>query len=168
MHNGALRDIKRYTLPHKESAESWIKKARFTTELRKIILFFFRTLFMVPEIFTLCTIFDRMLGIEPELLPPQPGVLPMSYTHPYERYTSLFCVWHCPFKGLCRCFRNRVSIPRGDWLAKVLNSVESDSPGVLYPKEINSPGYVNKLSKILMKREKQFAYWSDGVWKNWR
>ena len=32
--------------------------------------------------FTLCTIFGRMPGIEHELLRPQPGVLPLSYTHP--------------------------------------------------------------------------------------
>ena len=32
--------------------------------------------------FTLCTIFGRIPGIEPELLRLQPGVLPLSYTHP--------------------------------------------------------------------------------------
>ena len=35
-----------------------------------------------PGIFTLCTIFGKMPEFEPELLQPQPGVLPMSYTHP--------------------------------------------------------------------------------------
>ena len=34
-----------------------------------------------PEIYTLCTIFERMLGIAPELLQLQSGVPPMSYTH---------------------------------------------------------------------------------------
>ena len=33
--------------------------------------------------FTVSTIFGRMPGIEPVLLRPQPGVLPMSYTHPF-------------------------------------------------------------------------------------
>ena len=54
-------------------------------------IFFFFKLFLFPrlggsalrpKIFTLCTIFGRMLGIEPELLRTQRGVLPMSYTHP--------------------------------------------------------------------------------------
>ena len=40
------------------------------------------------EIFTISTLFGRMPGIEPELLRPQPGVLTMSYTHPYELHTS--------------------------------------------------------------------------------
>ena len=34
------------------------------------------------RVFTLCTVFGRMPGFEPELLRPQPGFLPMSYTHP--------------------------------------------------------------------------------------
>ena len=55
------------------------------------ICFFFYTLFcswgplLRPRIFTLCTLqyllFGRMPGFEPELLRPQPGVLPLSYTH---------------------------------------------------------------------------------------
>ena len=44
-----------------------------------------------PEIFTLCTIFGRMPGIEPELLQPQPGVLPMSYTHLFQFFSVFFC-----------------------------------------------------------------------------
>ena len=36
-----------------------------------------------PGICTLCTIFGRMPGFKPQLLRLQPGVLPMSYTHPY-------------------------------------------------------------------------------------
>ena len=40
-----------------------------------------------PGIFnlSLCTIFGRMPGFKPELLRPQPGVLPVSYTHPFLR-----------------------------------------------------------------------------------
>ena len=34
-----------------------------------------------PGFYTICTIFGRMPGFEPELLQLQPGVLPMSYTH---------------------------------------------------------------------------------------
>ena len=39
----------------------------------------------------LCTIFGRVPGIEPELLQPQPGVLPMSYTHPYNN-VQIICL----------------------------------------------------------------------------
>ena len=54
---------------------------------------FFKTLFcsqfpvLRPGIFnlSLCTIFGRMQGFKPELLRPQPGVLPVSYTHPFLR-----------------------------------------------------------------------------------
>ena len=38
--------------------------------------------------FTLCTIFGRRPGFEPELLRLQQGVLPMSYTHPFPFYRS--------------------------------------------------------------------------------
>ena len=36
------------------------------------------------QVFTLCTWYNngKMLGFEPELVRPQTGVLPMSYTHP--------------------------------------------------------------------------------------
>ena len=54
---------------------------------------FLKTLFcsqfpvLRPGIFnlSLCTIFGRMPGFKPELLRPQPGVLPVSYTHPFLR-----------------------------------------------------------------------------------
>ena len=36
-----------------------------------------------PRFYFVFTIFGRMPGIEPELLRPQPGMLPMSYSHPY-------------------------------------------------------------------------------------
>ena len=52
-----------------------------------------------PRIFTLCTIFGRMPGIEPELLRPQPGVLPMSYTHPEEKIIP----WELGFSSLLFC-----------------------------------------------------------------
>ena len=39
-------------------------------------------MYTVPGIFTLCTIFGRTPGFEPMLLRLQPGVLPISYTHP--------------------------------------------------------------------------------------
>ena len=47
-------------------------------------LFVPRVPYTVPEIFTLFSIFGRMPGFEPELLRPQPGVLPMRYAHPYQ------------------------------------------------------------------------------------
>ena len=47
-----------------------------------IKLFLFPGSALRPKNFTLCTIFGRMPGIEPELLRPQTGVLPMSFTHP--------------------------------------------------------------------------------------
>ena len=40
--------------------------------------------YTVPGIFTLCTIFGRIPGFEPELIRPPPGVLPMSFTHPHD------------------------------------------------------------------------------------
>ena len=50
---------------------------------------FFNTLFVLKvkegphsDILTLCIIFGGMPGFKPEILRPQPGVLPMSYTHP--------------------------------------------------------------------------------------
>ena len=49
--------------------------------------------------FTLCTIFGRMPGIEPELLRPQPGVLPMSYTHIFLSF-SIF-LSYCIFLSWC-------------------------------------------------------------------
>ena len=42
-----------------------------------------------PEIFTLCSIFGRIPGFEPELQRPQPGVLPMSFTHPFPIFSDL-------------------------------------------------------------------------------
>ena len=45
---------------------------------------------LCPEIFTLCTIFGRMPGFELELLRQQPGVLPMSYTHPMSYTVPVF------------------------------------------------------------------------------
>ena len=58
------------------------------SHVKRIYFYFFNSFVprapnTVPGIFTLFTIFGRMPGIAPELLQPQPGVLPMSYTHPY-------------------------------------------------------------------------------------
>jgi len=41
-----------------------------------------RVRFSALGIFTLCTLFGRVPGFEPEMLRLQPGVLPLSYTHP--------------------------------------------------------------------------------------
>ena len=49
-------------------------------------LFFSQDFRRIPSlfrVFTLCTKFGGVLGFEPKMLQPQPGVLPMSYTHPY-------------------------------------------------------------------------------------
>ena len=59
--------------------------------------YFFKTLFVPrvrrvcspPQDFILCTIFGRMLVIEPKLLRLQPGVLPMSYTHPQVKNINI-------------------------------------------------------------------------------
>ena len=61
-----------------------------------------------PAIFTLCTLFGRMPGIEPELLRLQPGVLPMSYTHPMLRLQS--CLIHCTI--YCIKFRQTSTIKK--------------------------------------------------------
>ena len=45
-------------------------------------LFLCQVLELRSGFFTLCTIFGRMPGIEPELLRPKPGVLQLSDTHP--------------------------------------------------------------------------------------
>ena len=80
--------------------------------LHVLFLFFFK-LFLYPgsrtpsRVCTLFTIFGRMQGIEPELLRPQPGVLPMSYTHPYidlhvVQYSKhLRPEWMDPYSWLC-------------------------------------------------------------------
>ena len=64
-------------------------KAVMTMEQRKLLIRngvekikFIRVPYSVPGVFTFCSIFGRMLEFEPELMRLQPGVLPMSYTHP--------------------------------------------------------------------------------------
>ena len=70
-----------------------------------IFIYFFKNSFcsQVPVLrpggFTLCSIFGRMPGIEPELLRPQPGVLPMSYTHNFL-FFSIF-LSYCIFLSWC-------------------------------------------------------------------
>ena len=65
-----------------------------------------------PRDFTLCTIFGRMPGIKPKLLQPQPGVLPMSYTHPKGRFVSVFSRHSLKFViiGQSSSFENSVPV----------------------------------------------------------
>ena len=72
------------TYPHSARAatggrgtQDRVKKGKF---YKKLFLFpGFRRVRSPSRVYTLCTIFGRMPGFEP-----QPGVLPMSYTHPWK------------------------------------------------------------------------------------
>ena len=92
---------------HRWSSPGWVSH----------FLFIFLKKFLVPRfrspswVFTLCTIFGRMPGFEPELLRLQPRVLPMSYTHPWWathipiELTSLMSYTHLQYTLLCAAVR---------------------------------------------------------------